>query len=198
MTPFYVFWTAENDPHDGKRKCEALWPIFKIAHQKSRYIFDLYHRRKEISKELYEFCMDQGYADRNLIAKWKKVCFTTFFIRIFYLIASLYFGFPFLFGPYMLTHLEFKNYFTLGWIWNSVIDWEKYTKKIRENLRSNLKGKQCHFKKRNYVTIIFSLGVIFVNNIKFVNIICTFHEWFMNIALDITKTGWYLLNFSKR
>ncbi|KDP42711.1 hypothetical protein JCGZ_23651 [Jatropha curcas] len=67
-------WTieAENDPHDGKRKCEALWPIFKIAHQKSRYIFDLYHRRKEISKELYEFCLDQGYADRNLIAKWKK------------------------------------------------------------------------------------------------------------------------------
>ncbi|XP_057775714.1 protein BUD31 homolog 2 isoform X1 [Salvia miltiorrhiza] len=63
---------AENDPHDGKRKCEALWPIFKIAHQKSRYIFDLFHRRKEISKELYEFCLDQGYADRNLIAKWKK------------------------------------------------------------------------------------------------------------------------------
>ncbi|KAD3337585.1 hypothetical protein E3N88_33105 [Mikania micrantha] len=43
---------AENDPHDGKRKCEALWPIFKIAHQKSRYIFDLYYRRKEISAEL--------------------------------------------------------------------------------------------------------------------------------------------------
>ncbi|CAN1134896.1 Protein argonaute MEL1 [Linum perenne] len=63
---------AENETHDGKRKCEALWPIFKIAHQKSRYIFDLYYRRKEISKELYEFCLDQGYADRNLIAKWKK------------------------------------------------------------------------------------------------------------------------------
>lgn len=69
--------TAENDPHDGKRKCEALWPIFKIAHQKSRYIFDLYRRRKEISKELYEFCLDQGYADRNLIAKWKKVSLAT-------------------------------------------------------------------------------------------------------------------------
>ncbi|XP_062096995.1 protein BUD31 homolog 2-like [Humulus lupulus] len=63
---------AENDPHDGKRKCEALWPIFKIAHQKSRYIFDLYHQRKEISKELFEFCLDQGYADRNIIAKWKN------------------------------------------------------------------------------------------------------------------------------
>ncbi|KAI3461316.1 hypothetical protein Pfo_017979 [Paulownia fortunei] len=37
---------AENVPHDGKRKHEAL--------------------------ELYEFCLEQGYADRNLIAKWKK------------------------------------------------------------------------------------------------------------------------------
>ena len=68
-----LYFAAENDGDDGKRKCEALWPIFKIAHQKSRYIFDLYHRRKEISKELFEFCLDQGYADRNLIAKWKKV-----------------------------------------------------------------------------------------------------------------------------
>jgi hypothetical protein len=64
---------AENDPHDGKRKCEALWPIFRISHQRSRYIYDLYYRRKQISKELYEFCLNQGYADRNLIAKWKKV-----------------------------------------------------------------------------------------------------------------------------
>ncbi|CAN1308007.1 Protein BUD31 homolog 1, partial [Linum perenne] len=40
--------------------------------EESRYIFDLYHRRNEISKELYEFCLDQGYGDRNLIAKWKK------------------------------------------------------------------------------------------------------------------------------
>ncbi|PQM39021.1 protein BUD31 homolog 1 [Prunus yedoensis var. nudiflora] len=29
---------AENNTHDGKRKCESLWPIFKITHQKSRYI----------------------------------------------------------------------------------------------------------------------------------------------------------------
>ncbi|KAH0941490.1 hypothetical protein HID58_001127 [Brassica napus] len=65
---------AEMDEHDGKRKCEALWPIFKLSHQRSRYVYDLYYRRKEISKELYEFCLDQGYADRNLIAKWKKFC----------------------------------------------------------------------------------------------------------------------------
>ena len=41
---------AETDSHDGKRKCEALWPIFKIHHQKSRYIFDLFYRRKAISR----------------------------------------------------------------------------------------------------------------------------------------------------
>ncbi|KAH0915144.1 hypothetical protein HID58_029590, partial [Brassica napus] len=63
---------AEMDEHDGKRKCEALWPIFKLSHQRSRYVYDLYYRREEISKELYEFCLDQGYADRSLIAKWKK------------------------------------------------------------------------------------------------------------------------------
>lgn len=80
---------AENDPHDGKRKCETLWPIFKIAHQKSRYIFDLYHRRKEISKELFEFCLDQGYADRNLIAKWKKVYFCLSYVIWFLVVAAL-------------------------------------------------------------------------------------------------------------
>ncbi|EOA17580.1 hypothetical protein CARUB_v10005939mg [Capsella rubella] len=63
---------AEMDTHDGKRKCETLWPIFKVSHQRSRYVYDLYYRREEISKELYEFCLDQGYADRSLIAKWKK------------------------------------------------------------------------------------------------------------------------------
>ncbi|KDP27376.1 hypothetical protein JCGZ_20200 [Jatropha curcas] len=67
-----IVWTAENDPHNGKRKFEALRPIFKIAHQKSHCIFDLYHQRKEISKELYEFCLEQGYTDRNFVAKWKK------------------------------------------------------------------------------------------------------------------------------
>lgn len=82
---------AENDPHDGKRKCETLWPIFKIAHQKSRYIFDLYHRRKEISKELYEFCLDQGYADRNLIAKWKKVSKISYFILFLKLVLFFHF-----------------------------------------------------------------------------------------------------------
>ena len=29
---------AETESHEGKRKTEALWPIFKIHHQKARYL----------------------------------------------------------------------------------------------------------------------------------------------------------------
>uniref|UniRef100_H9GJB6 Protein BUD31 homolog n=1 Tax=Anolis carolinensis TaxID=28377 RepID=H9GJB6_ANOCA len=63
---------AETEPHEGKRKVESLWPIFRIHHQKTRYIFDLFYKRKAISRELYEYCIREGYADKNLIAKWKK------------------------------------------------------------------------------------------------------------------------------
>lgn len=48
---------AETESHEGKRKTETLWPIFKIHHQKARYIYDLFYRRKAISRELYEFCI---------------------------------------------------------------------------------------------------------------------------------------------
>jgi len=63
---------AEAEPHEGKRKVEALWPIFKIHHQRSRYLYDLFYKRKAISRELYDFTLKEGLADKNLIAKWKK------------------------------------------------------------------------------------------------------------------------------
>uniref|UniRef100_A0AAZ3R7P8 Protein BUD31 homolog n=1 Tax=Oncorhynchus tshawytscha TaxID=74940 RepID=A0AAZ3R7P8_ONCTS len=63
---------AETEPHEGKRKVESLWPIFRLHHQRSRYIFDLFYKRKAISRELYDYCIKESYADKNLIAKWKK------------------------------------------------------------------------------------------------------------------------------
>ena len=57
----------------GKRKDELLWPIFRLHHQRSRYIFDMYYTKKAITKEVYEFALREKYADQNLIAKWKKV-----------------------------------------------------------------------------------------------------------------------------
>ncbi|KAM0752269.1 hypothetical protein T439DRAFT_324337 [Meredithblackwellia eburnea MCA 4105] len=63
---------AESETHEGKRKTESLWPIMKITHTRSRYIYDLYYKRDAISKELYDWLLKEEYADSNLIAKWKK------------------------------------------------------------------------------------------------------------------------------
>ena len=35
----------------------------RISHTRSRYIYDLYYKREAISKELYDWLLDQGYAD---------------------------------------------------------------------------------------------------------------------------------------
>ena len=63
---------AEHAPHEGKKRHEVLWPIFQISHQRSRYIYDLYYQKEAISKALYDWLLKNGYADANLIAKWKK------------------------------------------------------------------------------------------------------------------------------
>lgn len=44
----------------------------RLSHARSRYIYDLYYKRELISRELYDWLLKQGYADANLIAKWKK------------------------------------------------------------------------------------------------------------------------------
>ncbi|CAO2617012.1 Protein BUD31 homolog [Lemmus lemmus] len=33
-----------------------------------RYIFDLFYKHKAISRVLYEYCIKEGHADKNLIA----------------------------------------------------------------------------------------------------------------------------------
>lgn len=38
----------------------------------SRYIYELYYEKEVISKTLYDWLLKNGYADGNLIAKWKK------------------------------------------------------------------------------------------------------------------------------
>ncbi|KAJ3121626.1 Component of the SF3b subcomplex of the U2 snRNP [Nowakowskiella sp. JEL0407] len=63
---------AENEPHEGKRKVESLWPIFRLHHQRSKYIYEMYYKRHAISKEVYDYCLKEGHADGNLIAKWRK------------------------------------------------------------------------------------------------------------------------------
>ncbi|KAH8582672.1 G10 family [Cryptosporidium sp. chipmunk genotype I] len=63
---------AENSSFKGKKKNEYLWPIYRINHLRSRFIYTKYYLDKEISRDLYEYCLDHGYGDKDLIAKWKK------------------------------------------------------------------------------------------------------------------------------
>ena len=48
---------AENETDEGKRRGENLWPIYRLHHQRSRYIYELYYKKKEISRKLYEYCL---------------------------------------------------------------------------------------------------------------------------------------------
>ncbi|KAJ1337747.1 bud site selection protein 31 [Microdochium nivale] len=63
---------AQNAPTNNVAKSQATWPIFQIAHQRSRYVYELYYEKEAISKSLYDWLLKNGYADAMLIAKWKK------------------------------------------------------------------------------------------------------------------------------
>jgi bud site selection protein 31 len=51
---------------------QTTWEVFRIHHQRSRYVYEMYHKKKAISRELYDFCIREKVVDGNLIAKWKK------------------------------------------------------------------------------------------------------------------------------
>merc|ERR1719385_530493 len=68
---FEVLEDKLDEFEEKMREAEPTWPIIKIHHQRSRYIFEMY-KKKKIKRPVYEFCIRQKYADANLIAKWKK------------------------------------------------------------------------------------------------------------------------------
>lgn len=51
---------------------ENLWKIMQIHHERSRYIYKLYYKRKLISRDLYLWLLKEKYGDKQLIAKWRK------------------------------------------------------------------------------------------------------------------------------
>lgn len=58
-----------NEPHEGLRKNESQWPIHQINWQKSRYIYDMYYTYKKISKEVYDYCIENKLIDAALIGE---------------------------------------------------------------------------------------------------------------------------------
>lgn len=63
---------VEVAPVESRRKVEALWPVHQINHQRSRYVYSLFYKKKEISREVYDYCLREKLVDPVLIAKWKK------------------------------------------------------------------------------------------------------------------------------
>ncbi len=56
----------------NKRKTESSWPVHQINWQRSRYVYDMYYTYHKISKQVYDYCIQQKLIDAALIAKWKK------------------------------------------------------------------------------------------------------------------------------
>ena len=62
---------AESETTEYKRSEELLWPIHRINHQKSLYVYQMLKKAK-ITRDVYDYCVEQRIIDAALIAKWKK------------------------------------------------------------------------------------------------------------------------------
>lgn len=63
------------DSKDSKvssKGSENLWKIMQVHHERSRYIYTLFYKRKLISRDLYQWLLREKYADKQLISKWRK------------------------------------------------------------------------------------------------------------------------------
>lgn len=63
---------AQKTSIKSETKQSSLWPILKLNHQISRYVYLMYYDRKLISRDLYDYLLKQKYVNGDLIAKWKK------------------------------------------------------------------------------------------------------------------------------
>lgn len=69
--------TEVNEPHEGKRKNEAMWPVFQITWQRSRYVYDMHYVYKMISKEVLDYCIRNVSNAGNMnIASFRNGHFT--------------------------------------------------------------------------------------------------------------------------
>ena len=61
-----------NEPHEGKRKVESLWPVHQINWQRTRYVYDMHYKYKKIDKKVWDYCCRNKIIDENLAKKWRK------------------------------------------------------------------------------------------------------------------------------
>lgn len=51
---------------------ETAFKVLQIHHQRSKYIYDMFHKRHLINKKLYKYCLDTGLCDKNLAQYWGR------------------------------------------------------------------------------------------------------------------------------
>ena len=61
-----------NEPHEGKRKVESIWPVHQLNWQRSRYVYDMHYKYGKVDKKVLDYCVRNKIVDGSLIAKWKK------------------------------------------------------------------------------------------------------------------------------
>ena len=61
-----------NEPHEGKRKVESLWPVHQINWQRTRYVYDMHYKYKKIDRKVWDYCCRNKIIDENLAKKWRK------------------------------------------------------------------------------------------------------------------------------
>ena len=63
---------AENSDCEEGNVQKQLWMVHRANWERSRYVFRLRYKDKTISKELYQWIIEQRYADGDLMSYWLK------------------------------------------------------------------------------------------------------------------------------
>ena len=61
-----------NEPHEGKRRTESIWPVHQINWQRSRYVYDMHYKYGKVDRKVLDYCVRNKIVDGPLVAKWKK------------------------------------------------------------------------------------------------------------------------------
>lgn len=62
---------AEAENGEFTRKSEILWPIIRLTHMRSRYVYQMY-LKKVITQAVFDYCSQMSLVDTALISYWKK------------------------------------------------------------------------------------------------------------------------------
>lgn len=62
---------TEDGGDDGTQTLPPLWQVARINRDRTRYVYNAYYVDKTISKEVWEYCVEQGLIDGGLARRWR-------------------------------------------------------------------------------------------------------------------------------